>query len=150
MYNNLFAGSMLAVSLVFVVVGLVVAILFLLALQKCLNRVSSANRTMNPGLVWLNLVPLLNLGWIFYTVIQVAASVVKEGQARSLDVGDGGKTLGLTYGILMLCSFIPILGILCGLAALVCWIMYWVKIAGISNLLAAPAAAAPAPTAPSA
>lgn len=150
MYNNLLAGSMLAVSLAFVAVGLVVAILFLLSLQKCLNRVAPANRTMSPGLVWLNLVPLLNLGWVFYTVIQVAASVVKEGQARNLDVADGGKTLGLTYGILMLCSFIPLLGILCGLGSLVCWIMYWVKIAGISTKLAAPAAAAPAPAAPAA
>jgi hypothetical protein len=141
-HSNLLLGSMLVVSLVVAAIGIAVVVVYLLTLQKCLNRVSPANRTMEPGLVWLNLVPLLNLGWIFYTVIKIAESVVKEGQARGIDVGDGGKTLGLVYCILIICGIIPILGIFCSIGGLVCWIIYWVKISGISGKLAVPAAPA--------
>jgi hypothetical protein len=136
-HSNLLLGSMLVVSLVVAAIGIAVVVVYLLTLQKCLNRVSPANRTMEPGLVWLNLVPLLNLGWIFYTVIKIAESVVKEGQARSIDVGDGGKTIGLVYCILIICCIIPILNIFCSIGALICWIIYWVKIAGISGKFAA-------------
>ncbi len=137
---NLMLGSMIALSLVCGLIGLVVMVLFLLSLQKCLKRVTPANRTMEPGMVWLNLVPLLNLFWEFYTIIKIAESTVKDGQARSLDVGDGAKTVGLAFCILGLCSLIPFVNLLAGPAALICFIIYWVKIVGISGKLA-PAAA---------
>jgi len=35
----------------------------------------------------------------------------------------------------MCCGIIPFLGVLCSLGALVCWIMYWLKIAGFSKKL---------------
>lgn len=138
---QLFAGAMLAVSAVFFVVGLVVAIFFLLTLQKCLTRISEPNRGMSPGQVWLLLIPLFNLFWGFYTVLKISESLIREGQTRSIDFGDGGKTMGLLYLILCLCGIIPLLGILCSLGGLVCFIMYWVKIAGYSKQLEAPAAA---------
>jgi hypothetical protein len=146
--QNLLLGSMLVVSLVVVVAFLAVYIMFLLSLQKCLNRVAPANRAMEPGMVWLNLVPLLNLAWIFYTVIKLAESAVKEGQARGIDVADGGKTLGLVFAILGICGVIPVLGILCSIGALVCWILYWMKVSGISKSFAAQAVAPAAPVAP--
>ena len=37
--------------------------------------------------------------------------------------------------ILTVCSVIPFLGILTGMAAMVCWIIYWVKIFGYSGAL---------------
>lgn len=143
-------GAMLLVIGISCLVGLVIAVFYLLTLQKCLNRVSPANRAMNPPMVWLNLIPLFNLVWGFITVLKIAESLVKEAQARGLNLGDGGKTLGLAYVILGICGIIPILGLICSLGAVVCWIMYWVKIAGYSNQLAAPAAVAAAPAAPSA
>ncbi len=46
--------------------------------------------------------------------------------------------------ILICCGIIPLLGILCSLGGLVCWILYWVKIAGYSNRIAEPPAVLPA------
>ncbi|MDO8301735.1 MAG: hypothetical protein Q7T18_00685 [Sedimentisphaerales bacterium] len=46
-----------------------------------------------------------------------------------------GKKLGLAYAILAICSIIPFVGFLAGIGSLVCFIMYWVKIAGYSKQL---------------
>jgi hypothetical protein len=143
MDEAMLGGAMLLVIGALSLVGLAVAVFYLLTLQKCLNRVSPANRAMNPPMVWLNLIPLFNLVWGFITVLKIAESLVKEAQVRGLNMGDGGKMLGLAYLILGICGIIPVLGVLCSLGALVCWIMYWVKIAGYSNQLAAPAIATP-------
>ena len=40
--------------------------------------------------------------------------------------------------ILAATGLIPLIGILTGLAGLVCWIVYWVKISGYSRLLEQP------------
>lgn len=145
--ETVFAGAMLLVVAVSCLVGLAITIFYLLTLQKCLNRVSPVNRAMNPPMVWLNLIPLFNLVWMFITVLKIAESLVKEAQARGINLGDGGKTLGLAYAILGVCGIIPIVGIASSLAAVVCWIMYWVKIAGYSSQLAAPLAATAIPPA---
>jgi hypothetical protein len=46
--------------------------------------------------------------------------------------------LGLAMCILAATGLIPLIGILTGLAGLVCWIVYWVKISGYSRLLEQP------------
>lgn len=112
-------------------------IFYLLTLQKALNRCSPENRAMNPGMVWLTLIPLFGLVWQFFVVINVAKSLGAEFQKRGLsEESQPGKTLGLVMCILACCGIIPFLGVLCSLGALVCWIIYWVKIAGFSAKLA--------------
>ena len=112
-------------------------IFYLLTLQKALNRCSPENRAMNPGMVWLTLIPLFGLVWQFFVVINVAKSLGAEFQKRGMaEEPQPGKTLGLVTCILSCCGIIPFLGILCSLGALVCWIIYWVKIAGYSAKLA--------------
>ncbi len=129
-----FAG----IGLVMMLIGLVIAILFLLTLMKTLTAVRPEHRQMEPMMVWLNLIPLFNLVWIFFTVIKLADSVVAEAAQRSLDVGDGGKALGIAYGALMISSIIPFLGMLTGIAGLVVFIIYWIKVAGFKNQLTQP------------
>ncbi len=92
---------------------------------------------MTPALTWLLLVPLLNIIWHFFVVLNVAKSLGAEFQKRGIaEDPRPGKNLGLTMCILSCCGIIPLLGILCSLAAIVCWILYWVKIAGYSKKLA--------------
>ncbi len=117
-------------------IGLAIMVLFLLSLHKCLKEVSEANREMQPGLVWLNLIPLFNLVWIFITVIKLADSVIAEGQARGINVEDGGKTIGLVYAICIIVSIIPFIGFIAALVALITFIIYWVKVAGYRKMLA--------------
>jgi hypothetical protein len=116
---------------------LIPAIFYCLTLQKTLNRCAPENRAMQPGMVWLLFIPLFNLVWHFFVVLNIAKSLGAEFQKRGMaEDPQPGKKIGLIMCILACCEIIPILGVLCLLGALVCWIIYWVKIAGYSARLA--------------
>jgi hypothetical protein len=141
--NTAFEGARTIGVLVGTLVGLVIilipAIFYLLSLQKALNRCSPESRAMQPGMVWLMFIPLFNLVWHFFVVLNIAKSLEAEFRKRGMAVEPNpGKTIGLVMCILGACGIIPILGILCSLGAFVCWIMYWIKIAGFSAKLVAP------------
>jgi len=124
-------------ALVFLVLLLIPAILYALSLQKALNRCSPESRAMNPGLVWLLFIPLFNLVWHFLVVINVAKSLDAEFKKRGVaEEPMPGKTIGMVMCILACCGIIPLIGPLFSLGSLVCWIIYWVKIAGFSKKLA--------------
>jgi hypothetical protein len=119
------------------VVVLFVSILFLLTLHRALDRCAPHNRTMGPGLVWLNLVPLLSIAWQFITVIRVAESLQNEFRDRGRRRRDDyGKSLGIVMCSMNVAGWIPYCGCLFLLAWFVCGIVYWVKIAGYSRELA--------------
>ena len=143
--NPLAAGAGIAgifmVALIVCAIMLLPAIFYLLTLQKALNRCSPECRAMAPGLVWLMLIPLFSIVWHFFVVLNIAKSLGAEFQKRGIaEETNPGQKLGLIMCILACCGIIPILGVLFALGALVCWILYWVKIAGFSGKLAAPAA----------
>jgi hypothetical protein len=137
---GMFAGvAMVVVGLFLAAISLAVMIFFILTLQKALNRCSPENRAMQPGMVWLMLIPLFNIVWIFFVVINMAKSLGAEFTKRGIAADpEPGKTLGLAYAILAICGVIPFVGFLAGIGALVCFIMYWVKIAGYSKQLELP------------
>jgi heme/copper-type cytochrome/quinol oxidase subunit 2 len=125
--------------LVGVIISLAITIFFILTLQKALNRCSPENRAMQPGMIWLMLIPLFNIVWIFFVVINISKSLSAEFTKRGIASDpEPGKTLGLAYAILAICSAIPLVGFLAGIGCLVCFIMYWVKIAGYSKQLELP------------
>ncbi|MDY3556055.1 hypothetical protein R5W24_005218 [Gemmata sp. JC717] len=121
-------------------IGLVINIFFLLTLSKALHRCHPDSRTMEPGMVWLALIPLVGIAWIFVNVLRVAESLRNEFRYRRWHRRgeDYGYGIGLAYCCLMLASIIPYCGSLFGLAGLVCWIMYWVKIANLSRQIERP------------
>jgi hypothetical protein len=127
-------------ALIVCAIFLIPMIFYALTLQKALNRCSPECRAMNPPMVWLLFIPLFNIIWHFMVVMNMAKSLGAEFQKRGLqEEPQPGQKLGMIMCILMVCGIIPILGILCSLAGLVCWILYWVKIAGYSSKLAATA-----------
>ena len=127
----------LVVGLIGFAVIILPAIFYLLTLQKALSRCAAENRTMTPGTVWLQLIPLFNLFWHFIIVLNVARSLKKELESRGVQTNVmPGQNLGLAMCILSVLSIIPYIGILFGLACFVCWIVYWVKISGYSNQIA--------------
>lgn len=116
---------------------LIVIIFFLLTLQKALSRCGRHNRTMEPGMVWLNLIPLFNIVWQFITVARVAESLKNEFRSRGWHRGeDYGNGVGMASCALRLCGIIPLLGPFLSLAGFICGIVYWVKIANYSSQLA--------------
>jgi Domain of unknown function (DUF4328) len=125
-------GIFATVVLVVVAIILVPAIFYLLTLRKALNRCSPECRAMNPGMVWLMFIPLFNLVWQFIVVLNMAKSLAAEFQKRGIaEDPNPGQTLGL-----VMC----IGNLICGPVGLICWIIYWVKIAGYSSKLAGPPA----------
>jgi hypothetical protein len=129
---------LLVVIGVILLVSLIVGIFFLLTLHRALARCAPHNRRMEPGMVWLNLVPLLSLVWMFITVSRVAETLRNEFRDRGWHRRDDdyGNGVGMAACGLNIASIIPYIGGCLGLAALVCFIIYWVKIAGYSGRLA--------------
>jgi hypothetical protein len=127
--------ALLPILFIICAILLVPTIFYLLTLQKALNRCSPENRAMQPGMVWLMLIPLFNVVWQFFVVLNLAKSLAAEFQKRGIaEDPNPGQTLGL-----VMC----IGNLICGPVGLICWIIYWVKIAGYSAKIAAP----PAPVA---
>jgi hypothetical protein len=79
------------------VVGLLLAVSFLSAVARVLRRVSPENRRMEPGQVWLNLIPIFNIVWATVTVERVAESLRNEFRERAMD-GPREK-YGRSYGL---------------------------------------------------
>jgi hypothetical protein len=111
-------------------IALVVHILFLMTMSKTLAACSQRNRTMEPGQVWLNLIPLFGIVWMFITVIRMSETLKNEYEARGMrsDDPEFGKMTGLLW---LIFNFIPCVNIV----AIVFFIMYWVKMAGYKNEL---------------
>ncbi|MDH7503268.1 MAG: hypothetical protein QHJ82_11245 [Verrucomicrobiota bacterium] len=116
-----FAAAVFAVS---IAIGVVICFL----LMSCFKRIPAAHRKMEPALVWLLLIPGFMIVWNFFVFPKLSESYLSyfTAQGRS-DVGDCGRGLGLAYAVCCVCSMIPYIGILGGLAALVLLILYLVR-----------------------
>ena len=120
-------------------ISLIPMIFFLLTLQNTLNAISFENRKMEPGLVWLSLIPLFGLVWQFIIVDRMAGSLQAEFAKREMAIEEArpGNSIGLAYCILFCCSLIPFVGYITSIAGLICWIIYWIKINDYKNRLLA-------------
>jgi hypothetical protein len=115
--------------------------------KRCANLGWTPAAEANLGMVWLLLVPLFNLVWNFFVVMSIAKSVSNEYARRGQPSPEPapGQPLGLAMSICACCCIIPFLSIFAGLANLVLWIVYWVKIAEYSRNLDLPQIAVPVP-----
>ncbi len=121
-------GFLLCFYGVIIVVAIAIQVMFLLTMSKCLKQIAPRNRRMEPGQVWLCLIPIFGAVWTLIMILRVGDSLKDEYDDRGLrEDGDFGKTLGIVYFV---SAFI------CGIVSLVCFIMYWVKIAGYNRTLA--------------
>jgi hypothetical protein len=153
--NDALAGAMvvfLGFMCLIVIVIIVIAVFYLLTLQKALSRVARRNRLMEPGMVWLSLIPIFNIYWSFMIATRIPDSLRNEFRDRGEDDGsDYGKTVGLSNAIIGVVSipfsmlsniehlrWVGIIQLPLALASLVLFIIFWVKIAGYSGRLAAP------------
>ena len=134
MLGAMFSGM----SLLFMLLWLVPAIFYLLMLQKALTRCSPELRAMDPNMVWLMLIPIFGIVWHFIIVNNMAKSLGAEFAKRNIIIEETepGKKTGMPMCILSACGIIPFIGILAGIAALVFWVMYWIKISEYSEKLA--------------
>ena len=142
------------IQILLLIAILIPAILFLLSQQRTLEAIATGNRSMNPGLVWLQLIPLLGQIWQFFVVIRISESIQRQFMSRQDDsilgvpdaaaVEEFGKKptfgIGIAYCTLsvigLLINFVARGSSLSGLftlSGMVCWIIYWVQLAGYKN-----------------
>jgi hypothetical protein len=123
--------------LAFVALG----VYFLLTQYRTLEAIRPENRRMPSGQVWLQMIPLFGLIWQFFVISRIADSIREELNSPTGDsifsenpVPSGERptyAIGLAYSICFCVSVIPI-DLIKGPASLggiVCWIIYWVKLA---------------------
>jgi heme/copper-type cytochrome/quinol oxidase subunit 2 len=118
----------LFVYLVLAGIALCVHIVVCFFLYKFYQRVPQQFRKMEPGMVWLLLIPCFNLVWNFFVYIRLSRSL--KGYFNSVGnqtVGDCGEGLGLAFSICEAATIIPCLGLLAGIGAIVLVILYLVK-----------------------
>ena len=135
-------GSFLAANILFFIIFILFVlflpyIFFLIHLSKIFNKCSVKNKKMDGGLVWLLLIPIFNIGWLFYVIIKLRDSLQDEFKSRNFESDDPefSFSIGLAYAITTACSIIPVFGIFCSLAAFILWIVYWIKINKYSTQL---------------
>jgi hypothetical protein len=91
---------------------------------------------MPPANVWLLFIPIFNIVWQFIVVDKIAQSIGGECARLNIPVKEPKPTygIGLAWNICNLFTIIPIIG---GLASLVTFIIYWVKVAEYKKLIEA-------------
>lgn len=128
------------------VVGFIIGVGVLAALTRVLGRVRPENRRMEPGEVWLNLVPVVNLIWPVVTVERVGESVRAELTARGLAKRKDayGKTSGLIALVLVGVVFLlPPAGIVTLPFAAIYTVVYWAQMNGYARRLRGQSAGPP-------
>ena len=137
-----------AIFLVF----LTIAFFFVWSQFRLLRTVRPENRSMHPGLVWLQFIPALGQIWQLVVVIQLSRSVAKErvslredsllglsdaavsqiGSRPSLGIGIAYWVLWMSIIIINGFQLLPeplvALGGLVTLSGTTCFIIYWVRI----------------------
>lgn len=129
------------------VLAFTLGVSFLVALARALRRVGPENRRMEPGQVWLNLIPVFNLVWATVTVERVAESLRDEFRERGLDGPDEryGRRAGLTVLALIASGLLIYPAIITYPLAFCFWVVYWRQINGYERRLKS-GAYAPPPT----
>jgi hypothetical protein len=115
-------------------------IFFLLTQQRTLTAIRPENRKMQPGLVWLQLIPFFGIIFQFWVIRRIADSIREELNTPTGDslfaedgLGISNKptySLGITYAILFCATLLPIFllkGIF-ALAGMIVWICYWIQL----------------------
>jgi hypothetical protein len=110
------------------VVGLGIAAVICFILSDCFKAIPQEHREMEPGMVWLLMIPCFPLVWNFFVFLKLPKSYQSYFAAQGVeDVGDCSEKLGLWYAITVACSIIPCVNYIAGPASLVLLIIYLVK-----------------------
>ncbi len=103
-------------------------------LTTCLNRIPAQHRKQEPGMVWLMMIPLVNIVWNFFVFPKVAESFQSYfDEQGDTSVGDCGKQLSTFLCISVVLSIVPLLSCLTAPVSLVLLIMVLLKFNELKN-----------------
>jgi len=98
------------------------------------KRIPPQHREMEPGLVWLLMVPCFPVVWNFFVYPGLSRSLKRHFDSVDDDaVGDCGAGLATAYCIVVICRFVPCVNYLALPAALVLLIIYLVTVIGLKD-----------------
>lgn len=121
-------------SLIVFAILLAIAIAIILALSSCYARIPAQYRLMEPGMVWLLLIPCFGVIWNFFVYPRLSKSFQNYFSAHGrTDVGDCGYQIGLWFSICAAVSVIPLLQYCTAPIGLVFLIIYLVKVLGLKG-----------------
>ena len=146
--NNAFL-AIIGITAFFFLIWLTINVFFLLTQQNTLKLVQPQNRTMPPGQVWLQLIPLFSLVWGFIVVNRIAESIDRELSQSDFSFENESapeypfhepkdrptRSIGIAYCICFCCTWIPAIGTFIALAGLICCIVYWVEVVKYKKIL---------------
>jgi hypothetical protein len=129
-------GAIAAFFIVVVVFFLALNAAVCAILHGCFRRIPAEHRRLEPGLVWLLLIPCFGWIWNFFVYPRLAQSY--QSYFRSIgknDFGDCGAGLGWAYAGCALGLLIPfpLVPFGMGLAALVLLVLFLVKATQLKN-----------------
>jgi hypothetical protein len=122
--------GLIFLALALVALILIPKIFYLITLQSTLRAISEENRKMPPNNVWLQLIPLFGIVWHFIIIKNMADSISEEANLKNIKIDEQkpAYNIGLAMCILDCFFIIPYLNFLTGVASLICFILYWIKI----------------------
>ena|SRR5688500_9768644 len=128
-------ASSSSLTILMLIAFIVPFVFYLLTLQKTLKAISPENRRMSPSQVWILFIPLFGMFWHFIMVAKIADSIKAESMIREIELKESrpGYLVGLAMCILncigLFSELLGLVALLSIVAFLICWIIYWVKIA---------------------
>jgi hypothetical protein len=118
----------LAVYAIIAGVALCIHIVVCIFLYSFYKRVPAPFRKMEPGMVWLLLIPCFNFVWNFFAFPRLSKSLQAYfASVGNTAVGDCGEGLALGYSVCEVATLIPCVGLLVWIAAIVLLIIFLMK-----------------------
>jgi len=116
------------------------ALFYIFALQKVLNKCAAESRTIEPSKIWFYLIPIFNVVFHFFIVLNLTKSLSNELRRRGVRMMDAkpGQTIGLTMCICGVFKLIPYVNVVAYVAYFIPWIAYWIQIEKYSRVLDQP------------
>ena len=156
-----YSSQIALVAILLLLAFLIPAVLFLRTQYTLLKLIKPENRTIQPGMIFLQLIPLVNLIVQFFVVTGISNSLAREAGTSDDDSILGMSVLsaeeavtrptlkiGIAYCILLCLSTSINIGTssfvlaqssalksVFSLGAIICWIIYWVDILKYKNRL---------------
>lgn len=114
----------------FFISGLIVMLIWLIVMNKALDQVSHDLRRMEPGAIWLCLIPVFGFVWQFMVTNAVSEGIAKELLARNMLPKEEKPAYGygLSGCILLCCCFVPYVGVCIAIIGLALMVVHMIKI----------------------
>lgn len=117
-------------------VGVLINVFVCWILSSACSSVPAEHREIEPGLVWLLLIPCFGVLWNFFVFPRISRSFRRGFTALGDESrGDCGEAMGWWIAGCAIGSIIPCVGYIAGLAYLVLLIIYLVKVNGLKDEL---------------